>query len=309
VVTNATDVDPNALTGDALMTYVTAKITGTISQANDPMGENCLGLNIWTKPQIGEKKKAVLLWIYGGGKGSAYCISTIHLIQVIGYSTGATSTKAYNGALLAEEQDVVVVSVKWVLFRRYHLRYYINETCSYRVNVFGFSGDPGLSEFNAGLRDQRLATVWLRDNIANFGGDPERITLFGQSAGGGSVDIYSHAWTDDPIVHGFIPQSGTALMISKTQNEALKTWYKLSNALGCGDEKSNSTTLECMRSIPWEVIRNSTASLGFGPIHDEKVVFANYTAQGELGKFIKKVSKLRDNLNAISPLTSASQCS
>jgi cholinesterase len=81
---------------------------------------------------------------------------------------------------------------------------------SYRVGVFGFASAPGLSSKNVGLLDQRLAVEWVRDNIAAFGGDPKRITLFGQSDGGAFVDLYSYAWKKDPIVHGFIQESGSA---------------------------------------------------------------------------------------------------
>lgn len=59
---------------------------------------------------------------------------------------------------------------------------------NYRLGIFGFPGSPA-SDTNLGLLDQRLALEWTRDNIARFGGDPSRITLFGQSAGGASVDL------------------------------------------------------------------------------------------------------------------------
>src|SRR5436190_14586297 len=74
---------------------------------------------------------------------------------------------------------------------------------SYRLNVFGFPGNPSIPNLNLGLLDQRMAIEWVRDNIAAFGGDPSRITIFGQSAGSASVDYYSYAYTSDPIVAGF----------------------------------------------------------------------------------------------------------
>ena len=96
---------------------------------------------------------------------------------------------------------------------------------SYRLNIFGFPGSPNATQ-NLGLLDQRLAVEWVRDNIAGFGGDPTRITLFGQSAGGASVDYYSYAWTSDPIVAGFIPESGTAFglggQVTAEQSAALQ---------------------------------------------------------------------------------------
>lgn len=91
------------------------------------VGDDCLTLNVWAKPQTGEKAKAVMIWIYGGGFGS-----------------GKTSTATYNGARLAHEHDVVVVSV------------------NYRTNIYGFPRAP-FAELNPGLLDQRLGVEWARD--------------------------------------------------------------------------------------------------------------------------------------------------
>jgi cholinesterase len=93
------------------------------------VGEDCLTLNVWTKPQEGAKSKAVMIWIYGGGFGS-----------------GKSSTPTYNGARLAEEHDVIVVSV------------------NYRVNIYGFPRAfiPG-ADLNPGLLDQRAGVEWARD--------------------------------------------------------------------------------------------------------------------------------------------------
>jgi cholinesterase len=93
------------------------------------VGEDCLTLNVWTKPQTGEKAKAVMIWIYGGGFGS-----------------GKSSTPNYNGARLADEHDVVVVSI------------------NYRVNIYGFPRAffPS-ADLNPGLLDQRVGIEWARD--------------------------------------------------------------------------------------------------------------------------------------------------
>lgn len=101
-----------------------------------------------------------------------------------------------------------------------------------------------------GLLDQRMAVEWVRDNIANFGGDASRITLFGQSAGGASVDFYSYAWADDPIVAGFIPESGTAFSwgLPNAADAAKASWFEVASKLDCGDAKSNETeVVTCMR--------------------------------------------------------------
>ena len=78
------------------------------------------------------------------------------------------------------------------------------------MSIFGFPGAPNTRQ-NLGLLDQRLAVEWVQQNIEGFGGDPSRITIFGQSAGGASVDYYSFAYTKDPIVNGLIEESGNVL--------------------------------------------------------------------------------------------------
>lgn len=220
-------------------------------EATANQSEDCLTLNIWTKPQDGEKKKAVLVWIHGGG-----------------YTSGGSAIPWYNGQYLAGEQDLVVVSM------------------NYRVSIFGFPGNPSTRP-NLGLLDQRLAVEWVRDNIAGFGGDPERITLVGQSAGGGSVDHYSYAWTSDPIVKAFIPMSGTATAFGLPFNvTAYDNWFNTTAACGCGNAQDDPAKVyECMFSKPAsEIVSNITrntvtdaaSGLPFSPTVDEELVFSNY---------------------------------
>lgn len=107
-----------------------------LSQADDTFSEDCLVLNVWTAPQIGtdgqagdkKSRKAVLVWIYGGG-----------------FNSGSSTNAGYNGARLAAEHDVVVVSM------------------NYRTNIFGFPRAKFLQDLNLGLLDQRLAVEWVRD--------------------------------------------------------------------------------------------------------------------------------------------------
>ncbi|KAF2401659.1 alpha/beta-hydrolase [Trichodelitschia bisporula] len=235
-----------------------------IGAAENEEREDCLTLNIWSKPQTGEKKKAVLIWIYGGG-----------------FVVGSAANQAYNGARLADEHDVVVVSV------------------NYRLGVLGFPG-VGLPDTNLGLLDQRVAVEWLRDNIASFGGDPSRMVLFGQSAGGMSVDFYAYAYTQDPIVHGFIPQSGNlalaARMGSGAGNASVVNWSNLSEKLGCGAVTAAKVdaTLVCMRAKPVDAIldatvpKNSASAVGsWGPKPDGKTVFSGSGARAAAGNIIK----------------------
>jgi cholinesterase len=238
-------------------------ILGHLGQVEDTFSEDCLTLNVWAKPQSGEVAKAVMLWIYGGG-----------------FNSGSSTSPSYNGARLADENDVIVVSV------------------NYRTNIYGFPRAPFLPDLNLGLLDQRLGVEWVRDNIAAFGGDPKRITLFGQSAGGGSIDMYAYAWTKDPIVSGFIPESGSASVTTNTGGDLAAGWYATSQKLGCGGSEAGPATLACMRKQKWQDITNAipkrevTPNLGtggFGPTADGKVVFKDYPARRAAGNFIKAV--------------------
>jgi cholinesterase len=158
---------------------------------------------------------------------------------------------------------------------------------SYRLSVLGFPGNPNGTN-NLGFLDQRLAVEWVRDNIENFGGDPSRITLFGQSAGAASVDAYSYAWASDPIAAGFIPESGTVFSWGLPNSKAIaaKAWYNVTATLGCGNASSDAATvLSCMQKQNYTAILNAVPSysgtssiLGaFGPTVDETVVFSNYS--------------------------------
>ncbi|KAJ8064694.1 hypothetical protein OCU04_007015 [Sclerotinia nivalis] len=242
----------------------------TVGTPSTAQSEDCLTLNVWTKPQTGDAKKAVLVWIYGGG-----------------FNSGSSSTPSMNGKHIVEQEDVIVVSI------------------NYRVNIFGFPGDPD-SPANLGFLDQRLAVEWVRDNIENFGGDTSRIIISGQSAGSASVDFYNYAWVEDPIVAGFIPESGTALswgLPNQAENVAL-AWYNVTEAVGCGGASSGNVTA-CMRTkTTTEIINGISATSGsggtlgsFGPTVDEIVVFSNYTERSLAGNFTKKPLLIGNNDN------------
>jgi cholinesterase len=208
---------------------------------------------------VGDKKKAVLLWIYGGA-----------------FNIGDSSMRGTNGAAIANNQDIIVVSI------------------NYRVNIFGFPGAPTLPNFNPGFLDQRLAVEWTKNNIAAFGGDPERITLYGQSAGSMSVDDYAFSWTEDPIVNGFILSSGTALMSrGEVRTNQARNWYTLSQKLGCGGQEAGAATVKCLQGKAWKDIYDKIPAGpvgGFGPSNDNKTLFADVYDRARKGRFIKKAS-------------------
>jgi cholinesterase len=145
--------------------------------------------------------------------------------------------------------------------------------------------------------------MFISQSIEKFGGDPKRMVLHGQSAGGASVDYYSYAWIEDPIISGFIPQSGSASVRAPagTANPAVAAanqWSTLSEKLGCGAVTAQEVgkTLSCMRSKPLSQVMDATAppkggksSGSWGPKVDGKTVFEDLVDRGNKGKFIHAV--------------------
>jgi para-nitrobenzyl esterase len=146
----------------------------------EPISEDCLYLNIWTSHQSPQKKKPVLVWIYGGG-----------------FSSGGSACPIYDGEAFARE-DVVFVSI------------------NYRVGIFGFFAhseinkeNDGLGSGNFGLLDQIAGLEWVKNNIANFGGDPNNVTIAGQSAGSMSVNCLVASPLAKGLFNKAIGQSGS----------------------------------------------------------------------------------------------------
>jgi cholinesterase len=165
----------------------------------------------------------------------------------------------------------------------------------------GFPAAPGLPSLNPGLLDQRKAIEWVRDNVEAFGGDPKRITLFGQSAGGRSVDAYSFAWVNekDPIVNGLIIQSGSAPLKSGLKHNP-DIWFELSRRLNCGGAEKGNDTLACVRTKSMEEVIAAADTNGgkrpdliteFLPMADDKVYFSDYDKRRVAGNFIQKVCR------------------
>ncbi len=163
-------------------------IQAMIGVASVGQNEDCLTLNVWT-PASDARRRPVLVWIHGGA-----------------FVMGSGSTTLYDGRHLAERGDVVVV------------------TLNYRLGALGFLdlkavGGGSDAPSNLGLRDQIAALRWVRDNIEAFGGDPECVTVFGESAGGMSVGALRGTPDTRGLFQRAILQSGAAHNVS-TRDQA-----------------------------------------------------------------------------------------
>jgi len=177
------------------------QVTGG-ARANLPQSEDCLTLNVWS-PDI-HAKLPVMVWIHGGG-----------------FDAGASSLPRYDGAGLAQH-GVVIVSL------------------NYRLGRLGFLALPGAPSANFGLLDQIAALNWVRHNIAVFGGDPGNVTIFGESAGGVSVDALMVSPLSMGLFARAISESGPALYSTETLADARKDTDAFAAKLGGMDKLRNA---------------------------------------------------------------------
>lgn len=211
----------------------------------EPISEDCLYLNIWSTNFNQEAKQPVMVWIHGGSN-----------------QTGWAFEPNYIGANLAQK-EVVVVSI------------------NYRLGSFGFLAHPLLSaeselgiSGNYGLLDQIAALRWIQNNISRFGGDPDRITLFGESAGAANITYLMLSPLTEGLFHRAISQSGGYLI---KRNQTLKQeelmGVKLAQLLSLA---TDDKTLENMRNKTVSEILAATAELAkthsFNVIIDGKIL-------------------------------------
>jgi para-nitrobenzyl esterase len=206
-----------------------------------PSGEDCLFLNVFT-PALDDKARPVLVWIHGGG-----------------FTAGSGSVPWYDGSTLVTRGDVVVVSL------------------NYRLGALGFlsvDGFPGSGA--AGLADQIAALEWVRDNIAAFGGDPDRVTIFGESAGGMSVGALLAAPGAKGLFRAAVPQSGTGDYVH-TADSGAEITAAVQRELGSSDvgallDASVPDLLAAQQGVMRAIRLRPTQFLPFMPVVDGTVL-------------------------------------
>jgi para-nitrobenzyl esterase len=215
-----------------------------------PQGTDCLRLNVWASSDTKSgDAKPVLVWVHGGA-----------------YVLGSSSQALYDGRRLVSHGDVVVVSI------------------NYRLGVLGFLDLSSLDtagrrfDSNVGLRDVLAALEWVRDNIAAFGGDPQRVTLFGESAGAGIVTTLLASSAAEGLFAGAIAQSSPATSVYDRER-AGRAARAFLDRLGIAPSESQRLVDIPMRAILTasqrvfdEVPVRNPGTLAFVPIVDGDVL-------------------------------------
>ena len=212
-----------------------------IQGGNPPWGksEDCLYLNVWTPAKTAGEKIPVLVWIYGGG-----------------FNAGSTAELSYNGEKLAKK-GVVLVSI------------------AYRTGQLGFLAHPDLSAENPkhvsgnyGLLDMIAGLKWVKENIAAFGGDPKKVTIFGESAGGIAVSMLCASPLAKGLFEGAISESGGSFGPPRPVTYPGENMKRLPDAEAAGDayvkgagftsiadlRKVEADKLPALRGLAWPII-------------------------------------------------------
>ena len=190
------------------------------------VSEDCLYLNVWTSFTDANAKKPVMVWIHGGG-----------------YTAGFGGEERHNGARLAQKGAVVV-------------------TVNYRLGVFGFMAHPALAaeaggaSGNYAIMDQVAALEWVRRNIARFGGDPGRVTIFGESAGGSSVGALIATPLAKGLFRNGILQSGNAIGGARARSDVFAESVRFAEVLGVSGTGADAAAK--LRAVPADSLQRAT---------------------------------------------------
>ena len=204
-----------------------------VPKAGTPMSEDCLNLNVWTPSLHDGKLRPVMVWFHGGG-----------------YNGWSANVDLYDGVRLCKRGDVVVV------------------TLNHRLNGFGFLylAELGGKKFedsgNAGMLDLVLALRWVKENISEFGGDPDNVTIFGESGGGAKCATLMAMPAAKGLFHKVITESGQQLT-GRTKPHASETAQIILKTLNITQDR-----IEEIKNIPMEKLINAFDGNSFSPVTD-----------------------------------------
>jgi para-nitrobenzyl esterase len=234
----------------------------TLMGAGPAFGEDCLYLNVWTAAKSPNERRPVMVWIYGGG-----------------FAAGATGIPTYDGTQFAKD-GVVLVSV------------------AYRVGPFGFLAHPDLTREGAGtsgnygVQDMIAGLRWVKQNIAQFGGDPARVTIFGESAGGIAVSLLAASPAAAGLFQRAISESGGAFGPARQGSQAGGLLPTLRSAEAFGQQflsRLGASDLAAARALPAEKIQSglpkNALDGGFWPNFDGKILPGDQYVRYSAGRF------------------------
>ncbi|KAI1082040.1 carboxylesterase family protein [Whalleya microplaca] len=238
--------------------------------------EDCLTLNVVRpSPATGYETRGgeglpILVWIYGGG-----------------FVEGAARDPRYNLSFIVDQSVQMGKPI-------------IGVSINYRLHGWGWLWSREVVEAgvaNLGLRDQRLALQWIRENIAAFGGDPDKVTIYGESAGGISVGLHLLAYNgrDDGLFRSAVASSGPPTgvgLLNPTIDTAEELWANITRDTGCAEAADR---LDCLRGLSTEQLNATLApipgedyyKLYFGPLTDGDIVARGATEQLLDGSYVK----------------------
>ncbi|KAL4906169.1 hypothetical protein BDW74DRAFT_190229 [Aspergillus multicolor] len=225
--------------------------------------EDCLYLNVVRPAGYDNEKLPVAFWIHGGG-----------------FSNGGGGDQRYNLSFIVEQSVKIGKPI-------------IGVSINYRLSLWGFLHSNevvGEGITNLGLRDQRLALHWVQENIAAFGGDPRKVTIFGESAGAASVGFQLTAYNgrDDKLFRAAILQSGNPIFYGAENGtqRSQASFEAIVSKVGC----SNSwDKLQCLREVPFQTLNATydTISGSFAPTIDGDFIRTYGSQQLRTGHFVK----------------------
>jgi len=214
----------------------------TALAANRPPSEDCLFLAVWTPGLRDNKKRPVMVWLHGGG-----------------FVSGSGAVPVYDGLHLSKRGDIVVV------------------TLNHRLGVYGYLyfGDQAGIQYadsgNSGTLDQILALKWVRENIAEFGGDPENVTIFGESGGGAKVSVLLAVPAARGLFQKAIVQSGSALTIN-TSKHGSEVTNGFCTRLGLKPSEIRKLSTMPMAELSAKAQEVLGPGFGLGPVVDGRLL-------------------------------------
>ncbi|KAF9468185.1 alpha/beta-hydrolase [Collybia nuda] len=208
-----------------------------------PIGEDCLVLNVFRPEGTTSKDNLpVLFWMHGGA-----------------YTIGAASQPQYDPTRIIQRSVAINKPIIFV-------------STNYRVNTFGFLSSASVSpkDLNAGLLDQRQAMVFVQDNIAAFGGDPSKVTIWGQSAGAGSVESHLLFPASQTLFRAGIADSSTGPFkdspVASKYDMPGKPFARLLASTGC---PAGGNAVACLQSVPFETLLNISNTMITGTLNHQ----------------------------------------